>query len=49
MGLYNSNQAASKRDIFGNGNKFITPLVANGKVYIGNSNGVAFFGLIPAP
>ena len=47
--LYNSNQAASKRDIFGNGNKFITPLVANGKVYIGNSNGVAIFGLIPAP
>jgi hypothetical protein len=47
--LYNSNQAANKRDSFGNGNKYITPLVANGHVYIGNSNGMAIFGIIPAP
>ena len=45
--LYNSNQAPASRDSFGNGNKFITPLVVNGKVYIGTQNGVAVFGLLP--
>jgi hypothetical protein len=45
--LYNSNQAASSRDHFGNGNKFITPLVVNGKVYVGTPAGVAVFGLLP--
>ncbi|ADV82728.1 pyrrolo-quinoline quinone repeat-containing protein [Terriglobus saanensis] len=45
--FYNSNQAASGRDAFGNGNKFITPLVVNGKVYIGTQNSVAIFGLLP--
>jgi hypothetical protein len=45
--FYNSNQAASSRDAFGNGNKFITPLVINGKVYIGTQNSVAVFGLLP--
>lgn len=44
--LYNSNQAAGGRDAFGNGNKFITPLVVNGKVYVGTPNGVAVFGLL---
>lgn len=44
--LYNSNQAASGRDSFGNGNKFITPLIVNGKVYVGTPNGVAVFGLL---
>jgi outer membrane protein assembly factor BamB len=44
--LYNSNQAASSRDHFGNGNKFITPMVANGKVFVGTPNGVAVFGLL---
>jgi len=29
--LYNSNQAADSRDHFGAGNKFITPLIINGK------------------
>ena len=43
--LYNSNQAANSRDKFGNGNKFITPMIANGKVFIGMPNGVAVFGL----
>ena len=45
--LYNSDQAADGRDHFGNGNKFITPTIANGKVYVGTPNGVAVFGLNP--
>ncbi len=45
--IYNSNQAANKRDQFGNGNKFITPMVANGKLYVGTPNSVAVFGLLP--
>jgi hypothetical protein len=44
--LYNSQQAANGRDGFGTGNKFITPLVVNGKVYVGTPNGVAVFGLL---
>ena len=44
--LYNSNQAGS-RDQFGAGNKFITPTIANGKVYVGTTNGVGVFGLLP--
>jgi hypothetical protein len=43
--LYNSNQAASGRDQFGAGNKFVTPMIANGKVYIGTTEGVGVFGL----
>ena len=43
--LYNSNQAGT-RDQFGAGNKFITPLIANGRVYVGTTNGVAVFGLL---
>ncbi len=43
---YNSNQAANSRDAFGNGNKFITPVIANGKVYVGTQSGVAVFGLL---
>lgn len=43
--LYNSNQAGA-RDQFGPGNKFITPMIANGKVYVGTSSGVAVFGLL---
>ncbi len=45
--LYNSNQAPAARDAFGNGNKFITPLIINGKVFIGTPTGVATFGLLP--
>jgi hypothetical protein len=45
--LYNSNQAASGRDHFGNGNKFITPTIVNGKAFVGTPNGVAVFGLLP--
>lgn len=44
--LYNSQTAAGDRDSFGNGNKFITPLVVNGKVYVGTPTGVAVFGLL---
>ena len=33
--LYNSNQAANSRDAFGAGNKFITPTIVNGRVYVG--------------
>lgn len=46
--FYNSNQAASARDQFGPGNKFMTPTIANGKVYVGTQNSVAVFGLLPA-
>jgi hypothetical protein len=45
--IYNSSQAANGRDNFGNGNKFITPLVVNGKVFVGTPSGVAIFGLLP--
>ena len=44
--LYNSNQASNSRDQFA-GNKFITPMVVNGKVYVGTPTGVAVFGLLP--
>jgi hypothetical protein len=44
--LYNSNQAANGRDQF-SGNKFITAMVANGKVYVGTPNSVAVFGSLP--
>jgi hypothetical protein len=45
--LYNSSQAAGGRDNFGNGNKFITPVIVNGKVFVGTQTGVAEFGLLP--
>src|ERR1700728_748677 len=44
--LYNSNQAPSGRDHFGSGNKFITPMIAHGKVFVGTSDGVGVFGLL---
>ena len=43
--LYNSTQAGS-RDTFSD-NKFITPTIANGKVYVGTTDSVAVFGLLP--
>jgi hypothetical protein len=42
--LYNSNQAGT-RDQFPN-NKYITPMIANGKVFVGTPTGVAVFGLL---
>jgi hypothetical protein len=44
--LYNSNQAANNRDHFSD-NKYVTPMVANGKVYVGTPNSVVVFGLLP--
>src|SRR5260370_1236026 len=44
--LYDSNQPANNRDHF-SGNKFITPVVVNGKVYVGPQTSVAVFGLLP--
>ena len=44
--LYNSNQKGP-RDQFGPGNKFITPIIANGRVFVGTQTGVAIFGLLP--
>jgi hypothetical protein len=41
--LYNSTQAANGRDSFSD-NKFITPMIANGKVYVGTPTGVVVFG-----
>jgi hypothetical protein len=45
--FYNSNQAAAGRDQFGSGNKYITATVANGQVFVGTTNSVAVFGLLP--
>ena len=45
--LYNSDQAANGRDHFGHGNKFITPMIAGGKVFAATTNSVAAFGLLP--
>jgi len=42
--LYNSNQAGP-RDQFGH-NKFIAPMIADGKVYVGTPTGVIVFGLL---
>ncbi|HEX3682573.1 MAG TPA: RICIN domain-containing protein [Bryobacteraceae bacterium] len=44
--LYNTNQASGGRDQFGPGNKFITPAIANGRVFVGTTTGVAAFGLL---
>lgn len=45
--LYNSNQAGT-RDQFSD-NKFVTPMIANGRVYVGTPTGVMVFGLGVAP
>jgi hypothetical protein len=44
--LYNSSQKGN-RDQFGAGNKYITPTIADGKVFVGTTNSVAVFGLLP--
>lgn len=43
--LYNSNQSGT-RDKFGSVDNFISPLVANGRVYVPTQTGVAVFGLL---
>ncbi len=44
--FYNSSQAANGRDQIPF-YKYITPVVVNGKVYVGSSNTVEVFGLLP--
>jgi hypothetical protein len=44
--LYNSTQAAGNRDSFGPANRFETPMVTGGKVYVGTTTGVGVFGLL---
>jgi outer membrane protein assembly factor BamB len=44
--LYNSTMAPSGRDNFGNGNKYITPTIADGKVFVATQDGVGVFGLL---
>ncbi|MGC2765737.1 MAG: hypothetical protein WB607_09545, partial [Candidatus Acidiferrum sp.] len=44
--LYSSDAVAGGRDAFAD-NKFITPMIANGRVYVGTSSGVMVFGLLP--
>ena len=45
--LYSSAQASGGRDTFSSvGGHFITPMVANGRVYFGTGSSVAAFGLL---
>jgi hypothetical protein len=44
--LYDSNQAPGNRDHFAD-NKYVPPMIANGKVFVGTTNSVAVFGLLP--
>jgi len=45
--LYDSNQQRRRDEI--TGNKFITPMIAGGKVFVGTPTGVAVFGLLSKP
>ena len=45
--LYNSARAKQLRDQPGCANKFVTPTVANGKVYLGTQNELDVYGVLP--
>ena len=44
--LYNSNQAGNQRDQFGTASHFGTPIIVDGKVYVGTTTNVTVFGLL---
>lgn len=44
--LYNSAQAAGNRDSFGAANRFVTPMITGGKVFVASTTGVGVFGLL---
>jgi len=44
--LYNSAQAANNRDVPGSAVKFATPIIANGKVYVGSRYAVSAYGIL---
>ncbi|HXY10858.1 MAG TPA: PQQ-binding-like beta-propeller repeat protein [Terriglobales bacterium] len=44
--LYNSSQASGQRDQFGQASHFGTPMIVNGKVYVGTTTNVTAFGLL---
>jgi hypothetical protein len=44
--LYESTQAANGRDTFA-GNKYMTPMVTNGRGYVGTPTSIVVFGLLP--
>jgi len=43
---YNSSQAGNQRDQFGTASHFGTPMIVNGKVYVGTATNVTVFGLL---
>jgi hypothetical protein len=45
--LYSSENAAQLRDQPGCGNKFVTPTIAKGRVYVGTQNELDVYGVLP--
>jgi hypothetical protein len=44
---WNSSMAANNRDQAGNAVKFVTPTIANGKVYVATTTAIYVYGLLP--